>query len=183
MMRFPPVPSAARAGRLHPFLDVPAYREAQPQLVLELRRARRYEHPLAVAVLSLEGCPPNGRSRAHARTLTDAMPALYGLLGSFLRNSVRETDILTAAPEALAFATFLPNTDGDGAARAIQRFGAGFLDCAGHGLRGGVSAFPGDGLTIEDLLDRACDAWRGEAVPAAAALGTPAHSARRLAHG
>jgi hypothetical protein len=160
-MRFSPVPPSRNdyGDTFH----VPTYRAAQPQLVVELRRARRYEYPLGVVMLSLaapvraSGAKVNGSASSSHAEIT---PALYGLLGAFLRNTLRETDILTGVPEALAFATFLPSVDRRGAELALDRFRDGFLGCAGFDLRGGVAAFPGDGLTIENILECACDAWR-----------------------
>jgi hypothetical protein len=142
---------------------VPTYRTMQPQLVLELRRARRYEHPMGVVMLSL---PIADRTRtepaagAATSSPVDTALAVYGLLGAFLRNTLRETDILTGVPESLAFATFLPGVDRQGAGRALDRFHAAFLDFTGYDLRAGAAAFPDDGLTIEDVLDRACEHWR-----------------------
>jgi hypothetical protein len=157
-MRFSPVPAPDAVGPAHAF-PVPAYREVQPLLVIELRRARRYDRALSVALLSLEAPARARGGAAPPAPLAGLAPAVYGLLGSYLRNALRETDILTAAPESLAFAVFLPETDRGGAERALERFRAGFLVAAGYPLRGGVAAFPGDGLTIEDVLDRACEAW------------------------
>lgn len=180
-MRFSPVPTSARAGRIHPFLSVPAYREVQPQLIIELRRARRYEHPLGVTMVSLlaPARPRDERTRgALPAPGPDVTPAVYSLLGSYLRNTLRETDILTAAPESLAFATFLPGTDRQGTEQALLRFQNGFLECAGYAIHGGAAAFPGDGMTIEDVLDRACAAWRQSGTPA-----LPALPDRRYSHG
>jgi len=160
-MRFSPV-STSRNGYADAF-SVPTYREVQAQLVVELRRARRYEYPLGVAAISLltparaRGERANGSAPGSQHEVT---PAVYGLLGAYLRNMLRETDILTGVPESLAFATFLPGVDRQGAGKALDRFRDGFRECAGFDLRGGVAAFPDDGLTIEDVLDRACDAWR-----------------------
>ena len=142
---------------------VPTYRALQPQVMLELRRARRYEHPLGVAVLSLQP-PPLARGARADGSLSvrkiEVTPAVYGLLGAYLRNTLRETDILTGLPEALAFATFLPGVDRDGARQALERMRCGFLECAAFAICGGTAAFPDDGLTIEDVLDRAREAWR-----------------------
>jgi len=160
-MRFSPLPpSLANIGEA---FNVPTYREVQSRLVLELRRARRYEYPLGVVTLGLRvpararGDKSNG---SVSKSVVEITPAVYGLLGAYLRNTLRETDILTALPEALAFATFLPGVDRKGAEQALLRFGGGFLDCAGFDLQGGVAAFPGDGLTIEDVLENSCVAWR-----------------------
>jgi hypothetical protein len=160
-MRFSPV-STSRSSYGEAF-NVPTYREVQAQLVVELRRARRYEYPLGVAALSLQ--PPlrargERASGSAPGSLHEVTPAVYGLLGAYLRNLLRETDILTGVPESLAYATFLPGVDREGAGKALERFRDGFRECSGFDLRGGVAAFPDDGLTIEDVLDRACDAWR-----------------------
>lgn len=162
-MRFSPVPTS-RSSYGAAF-NVPTYRAVQTQLVIELRRARRYEHPLGVVMLSLQipvgvRGARGGGGRGMASTLREVTPAAYGLLGAYLRNTLRETDILTGMPESLAFATFLPGVERRGAEQALERFHDGFLACAGFDVRGGVAAFPDDGLTIEDVLERASDAWR-----------------------
>jgi len=138
-------------------VHAPAYREVQSQLVIELRRARRYERALSVALVGLQA-PTRGRGEIAG----GATPTVYGLLGSYLRNVLRETDILTAVPDLLAYAVFLPETDWRGAERLLERFRRGFLECSGLALRGGVAGFPTDGLTIEDLLERARVAWHQE---------------------
>lgn len=186
MMRSSPAPIPETVGRPQA-LPVPAYREIQAQLVSELRRARRYERAMSVALVSLRA-PADARGEraggASPAPLGEMTPAVYSLLGSYLRNTLRETDILAAAPEALAFTVFLPETDHLGAAQALGRFRSGFLDCAGVSIQGGVAAYPRDGLTIEDVLDRACEAW-GEScrhAAAAAPAAPPAPEARR-SHG
>jgi hypothetical protein len=153
--------------------DVPAYRQVYPQLVAELRRARRYEHKFAVALVSPHALA-TGSSRAKSGAtsfLSMALPSMsfasnavpptiYFLLGSYLRNTLRESDLLTAAPEAMSYAIFLPETDRVHAEHAIERLRTGFRACAGVALRAGCAEFPHDGLTIEDLLDRARNAWQ-----------------------
>lgn len=160
-MRFSPLsPSLANLGET---FNVPTYRELQSRLVLELRRARRYEYPLGVVTLGLRS-PARIRveksNGSAPKSLVEITPSVYGMLGAYLRNTLRETDILSALPEVLAFATFLPGVDRKGAEQALLRFGAGFLGCAGFDLHGGAAAFPLDGLTIEDVLGHACEAWR-----------------------
>jgi hypothetical protein len=153
-------------------LSVPSYRAAQPLLLSELRRARRYEYPLSVAILSAQPASrlvqsSNGTSRNGTRP--EISPATYGLLGGFLRNTLRESDILAGLPESLAYASFLPGVGREGAEMAVDRFREGFLDCGQHFLRAGVATFPDDGLTIEDLVQCAIEAWRSE-LPSGAAL-------------
>lgn len=144
---------------------VPTYREVLPQLVVELRRARRYEQPLAVVILGLHTStrPPSRKANRNGRAPDaggELVLAAYGLLGAYLRNSLRETDILTGVPESLAFAAFLPGVERLGAEQAIGRLREGFPGAAGFDVTGGGAAFPTDGLTIEDVLESASAAWR-----------------------
>lgn len=174
-MRFPP--GAGSRDDYHMAFNVPTYRVAHPQIVFELRRARRYEHPLAVVLLTLRALPKPGAAAAKSPPpAAEVTPAIYGLLGAYLRNSLRETDILTGVPESLAFATILPCVSRTGAEQAVERFREGFRECAGFDLRAGVAAFPDDGLTIEDVLERAWASWRQAVVPDHALTSEPRYS-------
>lgn len=160
-LRFSPVRGAG--ADYDSSFTAPTYRASQPQLHFELRRARRYEHPLGVVVMS--SVPPFGAiaSTGNGAARPDAArsaAAVYGLLGAFLRNTLRETDILTCMPESLTFAAFLPGVGPAGAEQMLERCREGFFDCAGFDLRGGVAAFPDDGLTVEDILGLASSAWQ-----------------------
>ena len=144
-------------------LEVPTFRQMLPQLAVELRRARRFERPLAVVVLSPELETLSERSTT--RIKGSARPAnwnltQYLLLGSFLRNATREIDVITAVPESLLYASLLPETTREGAMGAIARLRQGFLECGGVGLRSGIAEFPLDGFTIEDLYDSAFLHWK-----------------------
>jgi hypothetical protein len=144
-------------------LEVPTFRRMLPQLAVELRRARRFERPLAVVVLSPELDTLPGRSTTWIKV--SARPAnwnltQYLLLGSFLRNATREIDVVTAVPESLLYASLLPETTKEGAVGAIARLRQGFLQCGGVGLRSGVAEFPLDGFTIEDLYNSALLQWQ-----------------------
>ena len=157
--------------------NVPTYRVAHPQIVFELRRARRYEHPLAVVLLTLRALPrPGVGAGGSAPPAAAVTPAMYGLLGAYLRNSLRETDILTGLPESLAFATVLPCVDRAGAEHAVERFREGFRECAGFDLRAGLASYPDDGLTIEDVLEQAWESWRQAVVPEITLTPEPRYS-------
>ena len=185
MMFFSPEPFRRLSGPLQ-LPDVPAYRQVSPQLAAELRRARRYEHHFAAVVLSPHAMvgrsarPRPGLAAFPSLSIAPATvpPTIYFLLGSYLRNTLRETDILTAAPEALSYAVFLAETDRACAEQAVARLREGFHACAGVELRSGVAEFPDDGLTIEDLLDRAWDAWHK--VPASDIVAPPSIAATNI---
>ena len=153
------------SGALQPVFEVPSFRQALPQISAELRRARRFEHPLAVVVIGARDLPgarvaaDGGAAVAPAPLSPADSTSRFLLLGSYLRNTIRETDLLTAAPESLAYAVFLIETSRQGAELAIARYRAGFEGCAAAELRVGCAEFPHDGLMAEDLLERASRAW------------------------
>lgn len=144
------------------FLGLPTYRQALHGLQAELRRARRYQHPLSVVALSPAGdaadeapveaeTPPPGAVRT---------PHLsFYLLGSLLRDVLRETDVATYAAEQHLFAVFLLETREPEARCAVTRLRDLFHHHTGAQLRAGVAEFPRDGLTVEDLFGEARRAW------------------------
>jgi hypothetical protein len=141
---------------LPPALDIPVYRQILPRAAVELRRARRYEQPLCVVLLSPHGFLVEG---AQADMFPRSVPLLYALLGSFLRNSLRETDLLAAVPEDLSYALFLPQTGEVEAQAAIHRLDGAFHRMATTRLHHGIAVFPRNGLTLEDLFMVARRSW------------------------
>jgi hypothetical protein len=137
------------------FLGIPTYRQALRALHGELRRARRYQHPLSVAALS----PAATGSGAHRLDRVRAPHLSFYLLGSLLRDVFRETDVATYAAEHHLFAVFLLETREEDAARAVRRLDALFRGHTGGEVRAGTAEFPRDGLTVEDLFGRAHRAW------------------------
>jgi hypothetical protein len=143
---------------LAPWLNIPVYRQVLPDASRELRRARRHERPLSLVFLSPLIIPVHTNGQDEAGPLP-SVPLVYPLLGSYLRNVVRETDLLAAIPENMIYALFLPETGRENAAGAIRRFDAGFHRLARSGLRGGVAEFPKNGLTLEELFLSARKDW------------------------
>ncbi len=152
--------STARSVGSLPSLDIPPLRVVMPQFLAELRRARRYEHTLAlVALHAVEGAPePHGGGAAARRDGAGAWErarVLYLLLGYVLRNTLRETDILGAAPESLEYLVLLAETDEPRALAAVERIRERCTESLGASVRSGLAVFPADGFTVEDLLARA----------------------------
>ena len=149
-----------RRDNLPPALDIPVYRQILPRAGLELRRARRYERPFSVLVISPTGFLPEDKG-AEGVMPTRSAPLLYVLLGSFLRNSLRETDLLSSIPESLLYAVFMPEARERQAREAVERLQTGFHRLTGAQLRSGIAEFPRDGLTVEKLFESATLAWGG----------------------
>ena len=73
---------------------------------------------------------------------------------------MRESDIITYAAENHLYAIFLPESDETGARQAAGRLGRTVFNRAKVGLRVGLAEFPRDGLIVEDVFDRARNAWQ-----------------------
>lgn len=182
---------SALLGRLSAILT---FQELRPALEGELRRARRYERPLAMLIAvpdvsrsaspdQTRGLPGNGAS-AHGRlhhepapaamsATTGATPmAAYGaqlrflLLGSILCGTLRESDIVAYLAERHEFCAMLPECGGFAAAATIARLHRLYASRTGEGIRAGVAVFPDDGLTLDDLVTHARGALvRASALP------------------
>jgi hypothetical protein len=187
-------PSAANGT-----FGVPVLRDLLPVAAAELRRARRYEHPLAVivlmpvsaAVVAGGSSRPTSRSRdgrrdGRATTLDGERPdiapvtirlepnpvpseqltphQLHLLVGSYLRGTLRETDLLISSPATSEHIVVLPECPPADARLAVQRMRAGVQQHTGVRLSAGIGQFPRDGYTVEDLLARAREACRSRSL-------------------
>ncbi len=147
--------SPGHSGGALPLPDVPPLRAALPRFAAELQRARRYEH--ALSVVSVRAIVPghNGGPPPRQGAATELPSLVYVLLGSILRNTLRESDAVAAAPERLAYVAFLPETDRLGAASAVARIEAALRRVVDGTVQWGAAVFPVDGFTVDDLLAKA----------------------------
>jgi hypothetical protein len=156
------LPGAHKAG-------VPTFRESLPRLMLELRRARRYERPLAVLAVGVGSLRAvhgdhsgNGHSDQYLSTTVLATHSVFFCLGSLLIDSVRETDIVACSAEHHLYTVLLPETGEVEACLAVDRINRVIYDRAEVHLCTGLAEFPRDGLTVEDLFDYARKGWKGQ---------------------
>lgn len=140
---------------------VPRFRDALPRMVLELERARRYGRPLSVALVGPEsahahegngGSSPvshNGHSGSAPPT---SGPLFAALLGSLLRELMRETDIVAYAAALDRCVIVMPEMGEEESRLAVRRLRELCAARLGVPIRTQVAAFPHDGLTLEELL-------------------------------
>ncbi len=151
--------SSARSVQSLPPLDIAPLRVVMPQFLAELRRARRYEHTLAVLALRAVECAPEphggGGARRDGAGAWERARVLYLLLGYVLRNTLRETDILGAAAESFEYLVLLAETDKPRAQAAVERIRERCTESLGANVRCGLAVFPADAFTVDDLLARA----------------------------
>lgn len=143
-------------------LGVPGLNQVVPRLSTEVRRARRYERPLSVLVVSAREVEDERRIRSLIPLPSAAPPALmaFVFLGSFLLKALREEDILASAAEGLRYVIILPEAAELDAKRALRRLQRDFPHYASLRLRAGLAVFPHDGTTVEALLEHAHRAWQ-----------------------
>jgi hypothetical protein len=153
-------------------LDLPPLRRAMPELARELDRARRYQRPLAVVVLGLDADPPpptalvkkdngsNGNgSVGDGHSLLQAAKVLSLILGSLLRQVMRESDLITYSAVDDRYLILLTESKSGEAREAVRRLDGLFFQKTLAHLRAGIAEFPGDGLILEDLIEKARCAW------------------------
>jgi hypothetical protein len=153
----------------------------EERLTRELDRARRYEHPLAVIVLTVTpegGGGTNGTNGTKGTNgdataddlapvvLETTLPHLVSLLaGATLCEVLRGTDTLYYQAAQDRFVIGLAESGRDEARRALHRVRAIVRSHLRLSAHGGIARFPDDGLTLDGLIAKAEEDWRGE-VPA-----------------
>jgi two-component system cell cycle response regulator len=160
--------AAGRAGRDLDFL--------KRLLLLEVKRSRRYGHPLSLAIVAVDGWPALA-AKLPARARTALLAELLGAVSGSLR------DIDLAVPHSDGrLVVMMPHTGADGALRVARRLCAAVRALAGQRqvtASVGVASHGGDGtVSFGALVKRA-----GAALDRARAHGgdraEPAEPARK----
>jgi len=148
---------------------------AIPSIEREFSRARRYEDPLALVLITARDAftprpGATGGSRLRSKGLgrfTSRNPFTLSafeerrtqVIGRLLSGMIREYDIITAANDGRYCLLFLPVTCRAEAILAGLRLGDEILNLAGLPLRMGFAEFPSEGLAIEELFEWARKDW------------------------
>jgi len=161
ILRRPRRPSPPVLQSEQTFIDMGAilpYRSSLPQLASELARARRYQYPLTIVIIRLDqdriAEKGNGLFRMK-KTESGFMNLLLSFLGSLLRSSLRDIDIVSFDVTNSQYVVLLPETTMAKADRPVSRLNEMSLKQTGISLVVGMAEFPVDGLIIEDLVSSA----------------------------
>lgn len=152
-------------------MSIPAYRNSLPLFDKEIARARRFNHPLTIAVIKPAAAPAAGKVHHLDPVLHTAkvgrghlFPVM--LLGPNVRDALRETDLISYDSARNHYVIVLPESTKRQAAQIITRI-TDIAERAGIGsLHVGMAEFPADGLILEDLLAQAVSSsgcWAGNA--------------------
>lgn len=154
-----------RLARTDPLTGLANRRVLQERLQAEIRRARRYEHPLALMMIDLDYFKAYNDTHGHPAG-DDVLRRLAGLL----QDAVRETD-LVARYGGEEFVVLLPETDALQALEVAEKLRSVVeaypfpkeetqpLDRITVSL--GVAAYPEDGQTAKTIVQRADEALYG----------------------
>lgn len=136
-------------------IGLPTFRASSAQMAAELARARRYERTLSVLVLGPH--VPEDAAHRHAEAGLPFHPGVtaFVLLGSLLRDGIRQTDVLTQLGDDNLYAVVLPEDGVAGARSLANRIAREFAGRTSLGIVTGIAEFPQEGFTLPDLLERA----------------------------
>jgi diguanylate cyclase (GGDEF)-like protein len=141
-------------GQRRPFLALPDRATMLAQLKMEISRAERFGHPLALLTVDLDRFG-EWSQRAGKRATADALDHITALI----RASIRDVDVLGCDGDD-SFILILPVSEADDALRVGERIGQALRDNQPVGpadaevltLSGGAVGHPDDGATADDLL-------------------------------
>ena len=147
-------------------LAIPAYRQSLALLNKEIARGRRFQRPLIIASVRLNGDSrkereepaggmPPGKNDDKDETLSSINKIEFALCGPVFRDCLRDTDITTYDYAQNQFVIVLPETSKSQAIQTFTRLKRTIGETVSNRLAVGFAEFPTDGLNIEDLLEYA----------------------------
>jgi predicted signal transduction protein with EAL and GGDEF domain len=141
---------------------IPSQHRSFRQLKRELERARRYQRPLSLVVVNLEDLGPQqaassaGSNEGSASRQTEQNVLIVSaIVGRLVRDTLREGDLLAYNAAHNRYIVALPETNKAHALLLAARLQALVWERAGLRPTVAVTEFPTDGLTTEELLNRA----------------------------
>jgi hypothetical protein len=147
---------AARAA------GVTTLREARAAFGTEIGRARRYQRPLSLVIVGLD--PKGGEfdaPRVEGMLDSFSIHSAFFILGSLLRELLRETDIVTYSAEHHVYVLLLPESGESNAHAAVRRILADVRRRIPLKTNAGIAEFPRNGFTIDSLVGHALAAQNG----------------------
>ncbi len=121
----------------------------------EFARCRRYNRPLSLIVITSQaedGKPVKKILSSIQHDLSYHFQSAR--VGQIIDEHIRQTDLILKEPKG-RFVILCPETERETASLLVQRIAQTIEDKTGFHAHWGVSAFPSDVLTFEDLLEKA----------------------------
>ncbi len=146
---------------------LPGYHDFLPMLNKELSRVRRFEHPLAIAVLRQNGAAvdkadknkqktnPQQTIYAQGNDIKPISKVEFINCGLIFKKSIRDIDMIAYDTKNHQFIISFPETNKDQAHHTIKRIKKLTGNRMADQFAFGLSEFPEYGLIIEDLIEHA----------------------------
>ncbi|QDU40127.1 hypothetical protein Mal4_44820 [Maioricimonas rarisocia] len=156
--------SAAELVQIIRGREVPQLSDVEAEMQREIRRARRHERPLAMVTIQPQDASMTESLGRFVRELEDELARRYAMSGlaELLLNETKSNDIV--AWDGKQFLLLLPETQSDQAAQMLERIRQRIATSLGLQVDTGLSAFPGEEITFNGLLERASDSTSSEPV-------------------
>ena len=134
--------------------SVPDFRDAESQLLEEIRRARRHERPLTFVALTPTKTPPPEAIKSLLREMESSLSQefMWGCISKKLANNTKSHDIAVRVGDQ--FLMLLPETSTEQAASLSQRILRDIDQSYGVSVQAQSFAFGVDELTLSGVLDR-----------------------------
>lgn len=133
--------------------SVPIYSDAVPSINTELNRARRFHHRLCIVVFRLS----NGYATAREAITDNDARLRFLMMGEFLREELREFDIVTFDAAQDRFIVVLVETTSKQGQLLVNRLSGSIREQLEIEVVTGIAEFPYSGLILEDLVCRATE--------------------------
>lgn len=130
--------------------------DAEPQRIkIELTRSRRYHRPLSLVVIETES-EDEKMTREKLKSVQQDLLSRFtsARVGQIIDDRIRQTDLVLRDQRG-RFVILCPETDLPNATLLAKRITHAIKERTSMGVLWGVSAFPEEALTFDDLLQKA----------------------------
>ena len=125
------------------------------RIKVELTRSRRYHRPLSLVIIETEsGEKVTAREMLKSIQQDLLSRCVFARVGQIIDDRVRQTDLILRDHRG-RFVVLCPETDHDGASLLARRLAQAIKERADLDVMWGVSTFPDEALTFDDLLHKA----------------------------
>jgi len=134
-----------------------AGKEANDQVALEFIRSRRHNRPLSLLVVEPSSGSLNSEIKRSIEEIQRKMTQRFmvSTLAQLIGNEARRTDLIISRNDQGRFVILCPETNSDGSLRLAERIQMIAMEQLGLSMVFGISSFPDEALTYDDLLNKA----------------------------
>jgi GGDEF domain-containing protein len=135
-------------------------RTAGDRISTELTRSRRYGHPLSVLIVQMEKLKDQQSLEKDVPLQRDILSRFVtARIGQIVNDRARETDLILRDTSS-RFILICPETEYSNSTILAKRISKSVAENIGTKVQWGVSSFPDEALTFDDLVEKAMERLR-----------------------